>query len=161
MSDNIFYSNINTDSNISWTTSLDQFYFVRSPSHTTIYIVRGDILPNAGVHKYKINSKGTAQIDISVLTVNQNDAGIYQSISSAGRPNGCCVLIITGWYILFYFFIFTKYMEQFFNLGKYLEEYGVLKSEEILRTWTWEKTQDQYILQVSQKQKRTRTNNYI
>ena len=86
--------------------------------------------------KYKINSKGTEQIDISVLNVNQNDGGIYQSVDASLRPNGCCLLIITGLYILFYFFIFTKYMERFFNLSNYLEEYGVLESEEILGTWT-------------------------
>jgi hypothetical protein len=63
--------------------------------------------------KYKINSKGTEEIDISVLNVNRNDGGIYQSVSPSGRHNvdGCCLLIITGWYyILFYFFIIKKYM---------------------------------------------------
>jgi hypothetical protein len=40
-------------------------------------------------------------------------------------------------YIMFYFFIFKKYMwrNQFFGLSNYLEEYGVFKSEEILKTW--------------------------
>ena len=138
MSDNIFYSNINTDINISWTTSLGQFYDVLSPSNTTIYRVIGDIVPNVGRNKYQINSKGTEEIDISVLDVSQNDGGIYQSVSFYVRPNvdECCLLIITGWYILFYFFIFTKYMKWFFNLSNYLEEYGVLESEEILGTWT-------------------------
>ena len=121
-----------------WTTRLGQFYDVLSPSNRTIYIVIGDIVPNTDMNKYKINSKGTEEIDISVLDVSQNDGGIYQSVSPSGRHNvdGCCLLIITGWYILFYFFIFTKYMERFFNLSNYLEEYGVLESEEILGTWT-------------------------
>ena len=110
-SDNIFYSNVNTDINISWTTSLGQFYDVLSPSNTTIYkVVAGDIVPNPGLNKYKINSKGTEQIDISVLNVSQNDSGIYQSVSSLAGPNGCCLLIITGLYIMFYFFIFMKYI---------------------------------------------------
>ena len=111
-SDNILYSNINTDINISWTTSLGHFYYVRSPSKTTIYNVLGDIEPNAGKDKYKINSKGIEQIDISVLNVSQNDGGIYQSVSTSARPNvdGCCLLIIIGWYIMFYFFNITKYI---------------------------------------------------
>jgi hypothetical protein len=109
-SDNILYSNINTDINISWTTSLGQFYNVISPSNTVIYTVRGYIAPNADMNKYKINSKGTEQIDISVLNVRQNDGGIYQSVDVSLRPNGCCLLIITGLYILFYFFITTKYI---------------------------------------------------
>jgi hypothetical protein len=55
--------------------------------------------------KYKINSKGTEEIDISVLNVNRNDGGIYQLISPSGRHNvdGCCLLIITGWYYLVVF----------------------------------------------------------
>ena len=101
MSDNIFYSNINTDINITWTTSLGQFYDVLSPSNTIIYKVLGDIVPNVGRNKYKVNSKGTEQIDISVLNVNQNDGGIYQSVDVSLRPNGCCLLIKTGLYILF------------------------------------------------------------
>jgi hypothetical protein len=110
-SDNIFYSNINTYINISWTTSLGQFYDVLSPLKTTIYtVVAGDIVPNPGRNKYKINSKGTEQLDISVLNVSQNDGGIYQSVDASPRPNGCCLLIITGLYIMFYFFIFKKYM---------------------------------------------------
>jgi hypothetical protein len=72
------YSNINTDINISWTTSLGQFYYVLSPSKTTIYTVLGDIEPNAGKDKYKINSKGTEQIDISVLNVSQNDGSCFE-----------------------------------------------------------------------------------
>ena len=114
MSDNIFNANTNTDINISWTTRLGLFYDVQSPSKTTIYkVVAGDIIPNADMKKYKINSKGTEEIDISVLNVNRNDGGIYQLISPSGRHNvdGCCLLIITGWYyILFYFFIIKKYM---------------------------------------------------
>ena len=102
-SDNIFYSNINTETNISWTTSLGQIYGVQSPSNKTIYTVRGDILPNADMNKYMVNSKGTEQIDISVLNVSQNDGGIYQSVDASGRPNGCCLLIITGLYIMVYF----------------------------------------------------------
>ena len=108
MSDNIFYSNINTDINISWTTNLGQFYDVLAPSNTAIYTVLGDIVPNVGRNKYKINSKGTEQIDISVLNVNQNDSGIYQSVDS--KVDGCCLLIITGLYIMFYFFIIKKCM---------------------------------------------------
>ena len=110
MSDNIFYSNINTDINISWTTSLGQIYDVLSPSNTTIYIVRGDIVPNTDMNKYMVNSNGTEQIDISVLNVSQNDSGIYQSVDLSARPNGCCLLIITGLYIMFYFFIIKKCM---------------------------------------------------
>ena len=108
-SDIIFYSNINTDINISWKTSL--FSYVLSPSNTTICkVVAGDILPNGDMNKYKINSKGTEEIDISVLNVNQNDGGIYQSVDASLRPNGCCLLIITGLYIMFYFFIIKKCM---------------------------------------------------
>ena len=104
-SDNTFYSNVNTDINISWTTSLGQFYDVLSPSNTTIYkVVAGDIVPNPGLNKYKINSKGTEEIDISVLDVSRNDGGIYQSVGLSARPNECCLLIITGLYIMFYFF---------------------------------------------------------
>ena len=106
-SDNIFYANINTDYNISWTPSLE-VYDVISPSDTTIYNVVGEILPNDNRKKYKINSKGTEQIDISVLNVSQNDGGIYQSVDLSARPCGCCLLVITGWYILFYFFIIKK-----------------------------------------------------
>ena len=110
-SDNTFYSNVNTDINISWTTNLGQFYDVLAPSSKTIYnVVAGDIVPNPGLNNYKINSKGTEQIDISVFNVSQKDGGIYQSVSSAARPNGCCLLIITGLYIMFYFFIFMKYI---------------------------------------------------
>jgi hypothetical protein len=111
ISDNIFYSNINTDINISWKTSLGLFYYVLSPSNTTICkVVAGDILPNGDKNKYKINSKGTEEIDISVLNVNQNDGGIYQLVDASLRPNGCCLLIITGLYIMFYFFIIKKCM---------------------------------------------------
>ena len=111
-SDNIFYSNINTDINISWTTSLGQFYEVLSPSSKTIYkVIAGDIISNTGLNKYKINSKGTEQIDISVLNVSQNDSGIYQSVSlQNSKVDGCCLLIITGLYIMFYFFNITKYI---------------------------------------------------
>ena len=111
-SDNIFYSNINTDINISWTTSIGHFYDVLSPSNRAIYIVRGDIIPNPNMNKYKINSKGTEQIDISVLNVSQNDSGIYQSVSLSESSNvdGCCLLIITGLHILLYFCMFKKYM---------------------------------------------------
>ena len=100
LSDNIFNANTNTDINISWTTRLDQFYDVQSPSKTTIYnVFAGDILSNADMKKYKINTKDTEQIDISVLNVSQNDGGIYQSVSMSARPkvDGCCLLIITGW----------------------------------------------------------------
>jgi hypothetical protein len=72
---------INTDINISWTTSLGQFYYVLSPSNRTIYTVIGDIVPNTDMNKYKINSKDIEHIDISVLNVSQNDSGIYQSVS--------------------------------------------------------------------------------
>ena len=111
-SDNIFYSNINTDINISWTTRLGQIYYVRSPSKTTLYnVIAGSILPNADKDKYKINSKDTAEIDISVFNVIQNDGGIYQSVDSRSRKvDGCCLLIITGLYIMFYFFNITKYI---------------------------------------------------
>ena len=127
-SDNIFYSNINTDINISWTTSLGQFYHVLSPSNTTIYTVNvvavpnagkdkykinsnGDIVPNTDMNKYMVNSKGTEQIDISVLNVSQNDSGIYQSVRlQNSKVDGCCLLIITGLYIMFYFFNITKYI---------------------------------------------------
>lgn len=141
LSDNIFNANTNTDINISWTTRLGLFYDVQSPSKTTIYkVVAGDIIPNADMKKYKINSRGTEEIDISVLNVRRNDGGIYQSVSPSGRHNvdGCCLLIITGWYyILFYFFIIKKYMWRngFFNLSNAIEEYGVFKSEESLRAW--------------------------
>ena len=109
-SDNIFYSNINTDINISWKTSL--FSYVLSPSSTTICkVVAGDIVPNGDMNKYKINSKGTEEIDISVLNVSQNDSGIYQSVSlQNSKVDGCCLLIITGLYIMFYFFIIKKCM---------------------------------------------------
>jgi hypothetical protein len=40
------------------------------------------------MNKYKINSKGTEQIDISVLNVSQNDSGIYKSVGLSARPNG-------------------------------------------------------------------------
>ena len=86
------------------------FYDVISPSNTIIYNVLGDIVPNVGRNKYKINSKGTEQIDISVLNVSQNDSGIYKSVDLSARPNGCCLLIITGLYIMFYFFITTRYI---------------------------------------------------
>jgi hypothetical protein len=103
-SDNIFYSNINTETNISWTTSLGQFYDVQSPSTTIIYkVIEGSIIPNTDINKYKINSNGTEQIDISVLNVNQNDGGIYQTVDMSPPPNGCCLLIITGLYIMVYF----------------------------------------------------------
>ena len=106
LSDNIFYSNINTDINISWT-SLSQFYDVQSPSNRTIYSVfGGHILSNTDMNKYKINSKGIEQIDISVLNVSRNDGGIYQSTSS--NVDECCLLIITGLYIVFYFSIIIK-----------------------------------------------------
>jgi len=112
LSDNIFYSNINTDINITWTTSLDEGYYVLSPSNKTIYRIRGDIGINGGMYnKYNINSKSTEQIDISVLNVSQHDGGIYQSVSLSARPNGCCLLIITGLYIMFYFFIFKNIYE--------------------------------------------------
>jgi hypothetical protein len=112
-SDNIFYSYINTDINISWTTSLSQFYDVLSPSNTTIYkVVAGDIALNGDMNKYKINSKDIQEIDISVLNVSQNDSGIYQSVSLSESSNvdGCCLLIITGLHILLYFCMFKKYM---------------------------------------------------
>jgi hypothetical protein len=111
-SDNIFYSNINTDINISWTTSLGHFYDVLSPSNTTIYkVVAGDMVPNTNMNKYMVNFKGTAQIDISVLHVSQNDSGIYKSVSlQNSKVDGCCLLIITGLYIMFYFFNITKYI---------------------------------------------------
>jgi len=137
-SDNIFYSNINTDINIVWKTSLGHFYYVLSPSNRTIYTVIGDIVPNTDMNKYKINSKSIEQIDISVLNVSQNDSGIYQSVSLSESSNvdGCCLLIITGLYMLLYLFIFKKYMWRngFFNLSNYLDEGRVLKPEEILRT---------------------------
>jgi hypothetical protein len=60
--------------------------------------------------KYNIKSNGTEQIDIFVLNVSQNDCGIYQSVDLSARPNGCCLLIITGLYIMFYFFIIKKCM---------------------------------------------------
>ena len=138
LSDNIFYSNINTDINITWTTSLVQFYGVLAPSTTTIYTLLGDILPHHNMNKYKINSKGTEQIDISVLNVSQNDGGIYQSVSLPNsNVDGCCLLIITGLYIMFYIFIIKKCMwrNEFFGLSIYLEEYGVFKSEKISKTW--------------------------
>jgi hypothetical protein len=101
----------NTDINISWTTRLRLFYDVQSPSKTTIYkVVAGDIVPNADMKKYKINSKGTEEIDISVLNVRRNDSGIYQSVYLSAHPNGCYLLIITGLYIMFYFFIIMKCM---------------------------------------------------
>jgi hypothetical protein len=80
-SDCFFYSNINTEINISWTTRLGLFYNVLSPSNTAIYTVREVIEPNADMNEYKINSKDTEQIDISVLNVSQNDSGIYKSVS--------------------------------------------------------------------------------
>jgi hypothetical protein len=111
-SDNIFYSYINTEINITWTTSLGHFYYVLSPSHRTIYTVIGDIIPNTDMNKYKINSKDIEHIDISVLNVSQNDSGIYQSLSLSESSNvdGCCLLIITGLHISLYFCIFKKYM---------------------------------------------------
>jgi hypothetical protein len=74
--------------NISWTTRLGLFYNVLSPSNTAIYTVSvdADILPNADKDKYKINSNGTEQIDISVFNVSQNDGGIYQSVGFLAVP---------------------------------------------------------------------------
>jgi hypothetical protein len=37
------------------------------------------------MNKYKINSKDIEQIDISVLNVNQNDSGIYQSVKKKNQ----------------------------------------------------------------------------
>jgi hypothetical protein len=110
VSDNIFYSHINTDINIIWKTSLGHLYYVLSPSNRTIYTVIGDIIPNTDMNKYKINSKDIEQIDISVLNVSQNDSGIYQSLSASNNVDGCCLLIITGLHILLYFCMFKKYM---------------------------------------------------
>ena len=53
-------------------------------------------MPNTDMSKYKINSKGTAQIDITVMNVSQNDGGIYQSVHLLENSNECCLLIITG-----------------------------------------------------------------
>jgi hypothetical protein len=76
--------------------------------------------------KYKINSKGTEEIYISVLNVSQNDSGIYKSVglSQSHEVDGCCLLIITGLYIMFYFFIIKKCMwrNEFFGLSIYLEK---------------------------------------
>jgi hypothetical protein len=102
------------------------------------YIVIGDIVPNTDMNKYKINSKDIEQIDISVLNVNQNDSGIYQSVSLSESSNvdGCCLLIITGLHILLYFCMFKKYMwrNRFFNFSNYLDEGSARMLEAILRT---------------------------
>jgi hypothetical protein len=81
-----------------------------------VYNVLGDIVPNTDMNKYKINSKGTEQIDISVLNVSQNDSGIYQSVDLSARPNGCFKVRViqdlglfrfwfrqVSWYFLFVF----------------------------------------------------------
>ena len=96
------------------------------------------MVPNTNMNKYMVNFKGTEQIDIAVLNVSQNDSGIYKSVDLSARPNECCLLIITGLYIMFYFFIIMKcvWRNEIFGLSIYLEEYVVFKSEEILKTWT-------------------------
>ena len=86
------------------------------------------------MNKYKINSKSIEQINISVLNVRQNDSGIYQAVDLSARPNGCCLLIITGLNIKFYFFMFKKYMcgNGFFNLSNYFEKYEVRRDFEAM-----------------------------
>lgn len=97
----MFTAEIGKDVDLSWSidSNADFFSFsVNTPSSAIIYSVSGDsIIVNTPSLKYEFNnaSKDVREVNISVLHLNETDAGIY--IAKEGEAvYGCCLLVVTG-----------------------------------------------------------------
>ncbi|CAC5424009.1 unnamed protein product [Mytilus coruscus] len=94
----IFTAEIGKDIDLSWTIIKADFFTVFDPSLKGIYTVSGgSIFSNTQSLKYKFNnaSNDVTAINITVLHLNETDAGIYIA-KEAGKVYGCCLLVVTA-----------------------------------------------------------------
>ncbi|VDI01159.1 Hypothetical predicted protein, partial [Mytilus galloprovincialis] len=98
MTNKIFTADINQNVTLSWTTSLTDFFSVRSASSEYIYDVQGgSIIRNLKDSKYIFDfmTQNVKDINITVIRVNTTDAGLY-SAETGGKVDTCCLLIVTA-----------------------------------------------------------------
>ncbi|CAC5374230.1 unnamed protein product [Mytilus coruscus] len=98
MTNTTFTAYINQNVALSWTTSLNDSFSVKTPSsYRTIYAVHGgSIISNDTSKKYIINTmtKELQVINITVIQVNKTDAGLYRAVTGR-KVDGCCILVVT------------------------------------------------------------------
>lgn len=105
-SDSIFTGDINEDVSLSWTTSMTDFFYIQSPSSALIYQVSGGVfVGNNNKEKHVVNSKtiDIKAINITVLHVDEKDAGLYRAEDINKNVEGCCLLVVTGMMSTFIF----------------------------------------------------------
>lgn len=100
-SDNSFTADINENIELSWTTSMTDYFVVMSPKFKIIYLVQGNyIISNSIMKKYIYDqmSMNVSAIKITVNRVNKADAGLYISRANSVEDmvDGCCLLIVTS-----------------------------------------------------------------
>ncbi|VDI04345.1 Hypothetical predicted protein [Mytilus galloprovincialis] len=99
MTNSIFTGDINEDVSLSWTTSMTDFFYIQSPSSALIYQVSGGVfVGNNDKEKHVVNSKtiDIKAINITVLHVDEKDAGLYRAEDINKNVEGCCLLVVTG-----------------------------------------------------------------
>lgn len=112
-SDNTVHANTNEDVALAWTTGISDFFDIFTPLLDIIYNVQGVISSNSQSTKYKYDKVSTdfQKINITIINLNDTDAGLYIVKNVQGQVYGCCLLVVTGmWYI----YIFN--MKTFFKL---------------------------------------------
>ncbi|CAC5374234.1 unnamed protein product [Mytilus coruscus] len=78
---------------------MTDFFNIQSPSSALIYEVQtGDVIGNFNKDKYVVNSETNdiKAINITVLHVDEKDAGLYRAEDHNHNVNGCCFLVVTG-----------------------------------------------------------------
>ncbi|CAG2242239.1 unnamed protein product [Mytilus edulis] len=100
MTDNSFTADIHENIELSWTTSMTDFFVVMSPKQI-IYFAQGNyIISNSIMKKYIYDqmSMNVSAIKITVNRVNKADAGLYISRADSNEDmvDGCCLLIVTS-----------------------------------------------------------------
>ncbi|CAC5402594.1 unnamed protein product [Mytilus coruscus] len=100
MTNNSFTADINENIVLSWTTSMTDFFMVKSPKNVIYHVQGYTIISNYKMEKYIFDemSKDLSAINITVIRVNKTDAGLYSSGNDwrVDMVDGCCLLIVTS-----------------------------------------------------------------
>ncbi|CAG2227892.1 unnamed protein product [Mytilus edulis] len=98
MTSNTVNADTNNDVALAWTTGFSGFFDVFTPLLNTIYIVQSSINPNSPSTKYKYDNSTTdfQNINITIINVNETDAGLYITKDDNKHVDGCCLLVVTA-----------------------------------------------------------------
>lgn len=98
--DNTVNADTNEDVALAWKTGLGMmdFFSVFSPSLEEIYFFQFGIIPNSKSTKYKYDKLTTdfQNINITIINVNETDAGLYITKDTNNNVDRCCLLVVTG-----------------------------------------------------------------